>query len=172
LLSALHLKEFSGHGNADGDISVNGSLTQPQSIIVDANLSRLAMNYENVRLENAGPGSLSFDERQSGDRPGNAARNRHQSADFGLSAVRRAPTVGLRLNGALDLRLITGFVPNLDARGPAQSTLLSKGTLDRPRITGRVHIETPPPAPADFPTGLRRHPGRRVFDATRCISRT
>src|SRR5256886_711516 len=55
LLTALHLKEFSGHANADGDISLNGALQQPESIIVDANLSRLAMNYANVRLENAGP---------------------------------------------------------------------------------------------------------------------
>src|SRR5438046_4517076 len=55
LLAALHLKEFSGHANADGDISVNGSLNQPQSIVVDANLSRLTMNYANVRLENTGP---------------------------------------------------------------------------------------------------------------------
>src|SRR5207247_10534155 len=55
LLAALHLKEFSGHANADGEISVNGSLNQPQSIVVDANLSRLTMNYANVRLENTGP---------------------------------------------------------------------------------------------------------------------
>jgi len=55
LLAALHLKEFSGHANADGDISVNGTLKEPQSIIVDTSLSRLAMNYANVRLENTGP---------------------------------------------------------------------------------------------------------------------
>src|SRR5467141_511321 len=55
LLAALHLKEFSGHANADGDISVNGTLKELQSIIVDTSLSRLAMNYANVRLENTGP---------------------------------------------------------------------------------------------------------------------
>src|SRR5258708_13699752 len=55
LLTAFHLKEFSGHANADGDISINGSLKQPENLMVDANLSRLAMNYANVRLENTGP---------------------------------------------------------------------------------------------------------------------
>src|SRR5207244_9527280 len=39
LLASLHLKEFSGHANADGDISVNGALKQPQSFIVDTSLS-------------------------------------------------------------------------------------------------------------------------------------
>src|SRR5260370_13987401 len=45
LLAALHLKEFSGHANADGDISLDGSLKQPQSLTVDAKLSHLTMNY-------------------------------------------------------------------------------------------------------------------------------
>src|SRR6266851_673163 len=76
-------------------------------------------------------------------------------------------TVGLRLNGALDLRLITGFVPNLDARGPAQINASFEGTLDRPRITGRVHIENASARAADFPTGLSAFMGDVVFDATR-----
>jgi translocation and assembly module TamB len=167
LLSALHLKEFSGHGSADGDISVNGSLTQPQSIIVDANLSRLAMNYENVRLENTGPvhfrstkDSLEID----------PVTLRGTDTNLQISgsvqfAGRR--TVGLRLNGALDLRLISGFVPNLEARGPAQINASFEGTLDRPRITGRVHIENASARAADFPTGLSAIQGDVVFDATR-----
>ncbi len=167
LLAALHLKDFSGHANADGDISVNGSLKQPQSIVVDANLSRLAMNYANVRLENTGPvhfrstkDSLEIDPVTL-----RGADTNLQIAGSVQFAGRRA--VGLRLNGALDLRLITGFVPNLDARGPAQINASFEGTLDRPRITGRVHIENASARAADFPTGLSAIKGDVVFDATR-----
>jgi translocation and assembly module TamB len=167
LLSALHLKEFSGHANADGDISINGSLKQPQDIIVDANLSRLAMNYANVRLENTGPvhfrstkNSLEIDPVTLRGTDTNL-----QIAGSVQFAGRR--TVGLRLNGALDLRLIKGFVPNLDARGPAQINASFEGTLDRPRITGRVHIESASARVADFPTGLSTITGDVVFDATR-----
>jgi translocation and assembly module TamB len=167
LLSALHLKEFSGHANADGDISVNGSLKQPQSIIVDANLSRLAMNYANVHLENTGPvhfrstkDSLEIDPVTLRGTDTNL-----QIAGSVQFAGRRA--VALRLNGALDLRLISGFVPNLDARGPAQINASFEGTLDRPRITGRVHIENASARAADFPTGLSAIMGDVVFDATR-----
>ena len=167
LLAALHLKEFSGHANADGDISLNGSLKQPQSIIVDANLSRLAMNYANVRLENTGPvhfrstkDSLEIDPVTLRGTDTNL-----QIAGSVQFAGRR--TVGLRLNGALDLRLISGFVPNLDARGPAQINASFEGTLDRPRITGRVHIENASARVADFPTGLSAIKGDVVFDATR-----
>ncbi len=167
LLAALHLKEFSGHANADGDISVNGSLKQPQGIIVDANLSRLAMNYANVRLENAGPvhfrstkNSLEIDPVTL-----RGADTNLQIAGSVQFAGRR--TVGLRLNGALDLRLLSGFVPDIDARGPAQINASFEGTLDRPRITGRVHIENTFARAKDFPAGLSAIRGDVVFDATR-----
>jgi translocation and assembly module TamB len=167
LLTALHLKEFSGHANADGDISVNGSLKQPESIVVDAKFSRLAMNYSNVRLENSGPvhfrstkDSLEIDPVTL-----RGADTDLQIAGSVQFAGRRA--VVLRLNGALDLRLITGFAPSLDARGPAQLNISFEGTLDRPRITGRMHIENASARVADFPTGLSAITGDMVFDATR-----
>jgi translocation and assembly module TamB len=167
LLAALHLKEFSGHANADGDISVNGSLNEAQNIIVEAKFSRLAMNYANVRLENSGPvhfrstkNSLEIDPVTL-----RGADTNLQISGSVQFAGRRS--VGLRLNGALDLRLISGFVPNLDARGPAQINASFEGSLDRPRITGRVHIENAAARAADFPTGLSAIMGDIVFDATR-----
>ncbi len=167
LLSALHLKDFSGHANADGDISVNGSLKELQNIIVEANFSRLAMNYANVRLENTGPVRFRSTKNSLEIEP---VTLRGTDTNLQISgsvqfAGRRA--VGLRLNGALDLRLISGFVPNLDARGPAQINAAFEGTLDRPRITGRVHIENASARAADFPTGLSAITGDMVFDATR-----
>jgi translocation and assembly module TamB len=167
LLTALHLKEFSGHANADGDISLNGSLKQPQKIIVDANFSRLTMNYANVRLENASPvhfrstkDSLEIDPVTLRGKDTNL-----QIAGSVQFAGRRS--VGLRLNGAMDLRLISGFVPDLDARGPAQINASFEGTLDHPRITGRVHIENAYARATDFATGLSGINGDVVFDATR-----
>src|SRR5256886_3451714 len=167
LLTALHLKEFSGHANADGDIWLNGGLQLPERIIVVPNLWRLPRDYANVRLENAGPvhfrstkNSLEID----------PVTLRGVDTDLRIAgavqfAGRRA--VGLRLNGALDLRLISGFVSNLDARGPAQINASFEGTLDRPRITGRVHIENASARAADFPAGLSAIKGDVVFDATR-----
>jgi translocation and assembly module TamB len=167
LLAALHLKEFNGHANADGDISVNGSLNQPQSIVVDANLSRLAMNYANVRLENTGPVHFrsTKDSLEINPVTLRGTDTNLQIAGSVQFAGRR--TVGLRLNGALDLRLISGYVPNVEARGPAQINASFEGTLDRPRITGRVHIENAFARAADFPTGLNAIQGDVVFDATR-----
>ena len=167
LVTALHLEKFGGHANADGDISLNGSLKKPESIVADATFSRLALTYESVRLENVGPIHFRSSKENLEIDP---ATLRGTDTNFQISgsvqfAGRRS--VGLRLNGALDLRLISGFVAGVDARGPAQINASIEGTLDRPRITGRVHIENASARAVDFPTGLSSINGDLVFDATR-----
>ena len=167
LLGGLHLEELNGHGTADGDITLNGALKQPESIIVDAKFSRLVLNYANVQLENAGPVHFrsSRDELQI-----ESATFRGRDTNIQIEGAvqfsgRRA--VNLKLNGALDLRLLSGYMPSLDVRGPAQINASFQGTLDRPRITGKVHIENASARAADFPAGLSAITGDLVFDATR-----
>jgi len=167
LLTALHLKEFSGHANADGDISVNGALRNPESIVVDANFSRMAMDYANVQLQNTGVVHFrsSRDSLEIEPVTFQGKDTNLQVAGTVQFAGRR--TLGLRLNGGLDLRLLSGYMPELDARGMARVNASFEGTLDRPRITGRVHIENGSARAADFPAGLSAMQGDLVFDATR-----
>jgi translocation and assembly module TamB len=167
LITALHVTQFNGHGVADGDITVAGDLKHPEKIAMDAKFSRLALNYANVQLENVGPihlrsskESLEIDE---------ATFKGTDTNIVVAGAVRFAErgTLGLKLNGALDLRLLTGFVPALEASGPAQINASFQGTFDRPRITGKVRIESATARVADFPTGMNNITGDLVFDATR-----
>jgi translocation and assembly module TamB len=167
LLTALHLESFNGHANADGDITVKGALGHPESIVADANFSRMAMDYASVHLENTGV--VHF--RSSRDSL-EIAPVTFQGKDTNLKisgsvqfAGRR--TLDLHLNGGLDLRLLSGYVPELDARGMAQVNASFEGTLDRPRVTGRVHIENASARAADFPTGLNAMQGDLIFDAAR-----
>jgi translocation and assembly module TamB len=167
LMTALHLKQFNGHGVADGDITVAGELKHPENVVVDAKFSKLSLNYANVQLENVGPihlrtskESLEIDQVAFKGTDTNIAL---------VGAVRFAGrgTLQLKLNGALDLRLLTGFLPALEANGPAQINASFEGPFDRPRITGRVHIERAAARVADFPTGMSNITGDLVFDATR-----
>ncbi len=167
LLTALHLQNFSGHANADGDIALNGALRRPESIVVDANFSRMAMDYARVHLENTGVVHFrsSRDSLEIEPVTFRGTDTNLQVAGSVQFAGRR--TLALRLNGGLDLRLLSGYVPDLDARGPAQINVSFEGNLDRPRITGRVHIENASARVSDFPTGLSAIQGDLVFDATR-----
>ncbi|MGB7281553.1 MAG: translocation/assembly module TamB domain-containing protein [Candidatus Acidiferrum sp.] len=167
LITALHVKQFNGHGVADGDITVGGELKHLEKIVVDARFSKLALTYANVQLENSGPIHLrSSKESLDIDQ----ASFKGTDTNIGIAGAVRFPGRGmlaLKLNGALDLRLLTGFVPTLQASGPAQINASFEGPLDRPRITGKVHIENAAARVIDFPTGMSNIKGDLTFDATR-----
>jgi translocation and assembly module TamB len=167
LLAALHIQHITGHGTADGEIAVEGNLKHPESLVVNASFTRLLLNYANVQLENSGP--VHF--RSSKDEINIAPATFH-GTDTNLQIGGNVHFTGRRnlnfnLNGALDLRLLSGFVPGLDARGPAQINAAFEGTLDRPRVTGKIHIEDAQARAIDFPTGLNNIKGDLVFDASR-----
>jgi translocation and assembly module TamB len=167
LISALHLKEFNGHGVADGDITVAGALKQPEKIVMDAKFSKLALNYANVQLENVGPIHLTTSKESLEIDQATFKGTDTNIAVAGAVRFAGRGTLALRLNGALDLRLLTGFLPALQANGPAQINASFEGPFDRPRITGKVHIEKASARVADFPTGMSDITGDLVFDATR-----
>jgi translocation and assembly module TamB len=167
LLTALHMEHITGHGTADGEVGIEGNLKHPESLVVDARFSRLLMNYANVQLENSGPIHFRSSKDEISIDPATfhgTDTNLQISGNVRFSGRR---TVGLNLNGALDLRLLSGFVPDLDTRGPAQINAAFEGTLDRPRITGRIHIDNAQARAIDFPTGLSGIKGDLVFDASR-----
>jgi translocation and assembly module TamB len=167
LLAALHLSRVTGHGIADGEISMEGNLKQPETLVVDAKFSRLLFNYANVQLENAGPIHFRSSKDEISIEP---VTFRGTDTNFQIGGNIRYTgrrNVNLKLDGALDLRLLSGFVPDLDARGPAQIDAAFEGTLDRPRITGKIHIDNATARAIDFPTGLNNIKGDLIFDASR-----
>jgi translocation and assembly module TamB len=169
LLSALHLKAFSGHGEVAGDLAIDGRLQDPQSLVLDAKLSHLVLNYENVRLENVGPIHFRSSRQTLEIEPATlhgTDTDLQIAGSVGFSGER---AVSLRLNGELDLRLLGGFAQGLDARGAAQINASFDGTMDRPRITGKVHVDNASVRATDFPTGLSALKGDLIFDATRAF---
>jgi len=114
------------------------------------------MNYGQRAAGKHRPGSFPIDERQSGDRSGDAAGSGTPTCQIAGSvqfAGRRA--VGLRLNGAMDVRLISGFVPNLDARGSrANQRFVRRDTGNGRASPAACTSKNASARAADFPTGL------------------
>jgi translocation and assembly module TamB len=166
---ALHLPALTGHSSVDGQFSVTGALLQPDTLAVDATISRMAFDYEYVNLQNAGPVQLQY--RQSEIRVA-SAELRGQDTDFHLAGFARFAgdrAVDLRIDGAVNLQLLGAFVPNLDTSGPAQVNASVAGTLSSPRITGRVHVQNASVRYGDFPAGLSQVAGDLVFDTSRMV---
>ncbi|MGA2482497.1 MAG: translocation/assembly module TamB domain-containing protein [Candidatus Acidiferrales bacterium] len=169
LLAALHLNDLTGQSRVDGRFHLTGALRRPETIAVEADLSRLEFGYENVRLENVGPVRFrsSRDELRL-----EQARLRGADSNFeiaGSAHFTGSRAINLRLNGAVNLQLATTLFAPLEARGSAQVGASFEGTLDRPTITGRVHIENASARYGDFPSGLSAVNGDLVFDSTRLL---
>jgi translocation and assembly module TamB len=167
--AGLHLRALTGHSSVDGRFLLNGALGRPQTLAVQADISRLVFDYQYVKLENVGP--LRFSYRRDEVRI-EQAHLRGLDTDLNLSGWARFAgdrRLDLSLTGTVNLRLAGGFVPQLEARGPAQVNASIQGTLSNPRIIGRVHVENAAANYDEFPAGLSRVAGDFVFDTSRLL---
>lgn len=165
LITALHLNKFSGHGTADGDISVKGDLQLPETLVVDGNFTRLHLTYGGVELENAVPIHITSS-RDSLKIVSAALKGTDTNAELtGSVQFSGRRTVSMKLNGSVDLRLLSGYIPDVNVAGHAVMNASLEGTLDRPRIIGRVKLNQVSARSANFPTGLTNLQGDLVFDA-------
>src|SRR5260370_19851334 len=76
-------------------------------------------------------------------------------------------TLAMKLNGTLDLRLLSAYIKDVDVGGHLDANASLEGTLDRPRIIGRIKLLDASVRSADFPTGLSNLKGDLNFDANR-----
>ncbi len=167
LLTALHLKTFPGHGTADGDITVKGEIKHPENLVVDGNFTKLILTYDVMKLENSGPIHLTSTRdnlKILSARLEGANTNMDLSGSVQFTGRR---TLAMKLNGTLDLRLLSAYIKDVDIGGHLDMNASFEGTLDRPRIIGRMQLQDASARSADFPTGLSNLKGDLVFDANR-----
>jgi translocation and assembly module TamB len=167
LMAALHLEKFIGHARADGELSARGELAKPESLVLEANLSRLSLDYASVRLENKGPIRFRSSSNSLEIEPAVLQGTQTNLKIAGSVEFTGKRSINLRLSGPLDLMLLNGLSPDLEVRGPAQMDTSFEGTLDHPKIVGQVHISNASLRAADFPTGISNLGGDLVFDANR-----
>jgi len=169
LESALHLSRINGHSLVDGHFDVAGFGARPETLAVEASLSRLTIDFENVKLENVGPVRLTY--RRDEVRVEQATL-RGTDTDFHVSGSARFAgdqALNLRVDGAVSLKLLQGFYPQLEASGRAQINALVAGTVTTPRLNGKVHIEGVSARYGDFPAGLSNVAGDFNFDVNRLV---
>ena len=169
IVAAAHLKQLTGHSSADGVFTFSGSLRQPDTIEVDANITRISFDYEFVQLTNDQPVILAY--RRNEIRIGQAHIH-GTDTDLQLSGAARFDrdrAMRFSLAGGINLRLVRGFLPDLQAQGRADANVSIEGTMSSPRITGRATIHDASATYADFPVGLSKMNGDMLFDKNRLV---
>jgi translocation and assembly module TamB len=167
IIAALHLTGLTGHSHTDGHFAIAGFGAHPETLSVEANLSRVNLDYDYVKIENDGPVRLTY--RRDEVRL-EQAKLRGTDTDFQVSGFARFAgdrAVQLRVDGAMSLQLVAGFVPHLEANGRAQINAGVVGTLTAPRFNGKIHVEGATARYGDFPAGLSNLTGDFNFDAAR-----
>jgi translocation and assembly module TamB len=169
ITAGLHLAQLTGHGSADGTFTFSGSLRQPDTIEADADIARISFNYDFVQLTN--DGNIRFAYRRNQIRI-EQARLHGPDTDMqitGSGRFDRDRRLDFTITGGVNLRLLGGSVPDLNAQGRAEVNVLVQGTMSQPRISGRATVRDASAIYADFPVGLSKLTGELVFDKSRLL---
>jgi translocation and assembly module TamB len=169
IAAGLHLTQLTGHGSADGVFTITGPLRQPDSIEVDADISKISFNYDLVQLTNDQDIRLAY---RKNEIRVDQARLHGPDTDLQLGGTAhfdRDRRIQFSLSGGVNLRLLKGLVPDLEAQGRADANVAVEGTMDHPRITGRASVRGAEAHYADFPVGLSNVSGDLVFDRSRLL---
>lgn len=167
--AALHLESQTGHSSVDGEFTWSGALRRPETLQVDANLSRVDVNYAYVNLDNNGPVRLQYSGNQVRILSATLAGPETNLEVSGSARVAGDRALDLRANGEVNLRLLGVFAPKMDAQGPARVDAGIAGTIANPRVTGRVGLQDASFRYGDFPAGLSHVTGDLIFDTTRLV---
>jgi translocation and assembly module TamB len=169
IAAGLHLTQLTGHGSADGVFTITGALRQPDTIEVDADISKISFNYDLVQLTNDQDIRLAY---RKNEIRVDQARLHGPDTDLQLGGTAhfdRDRRIQFSLSGGVNLRLLKGLIPDIEAQGRADANVSVEGTMDHPRITGRASVRGAEAHYADFPVGLSNVSGDLVFDRSRLL---
>jgi translocation and assembly module TamB len=167
LRTALRLKGVTGHSSATGRFLLSGDLFGSAGVALDAEISHIAFDYASVKLENLGPLRITYRREEV---QVDQAHLRGPDTDILLSGharFARDRQLAIKLAGQLDLRLLSGLLHDLEARGPAQLDVTLEGTTLRPRLAGRISLQADSATYGDFPVALSDVSGDLLFDINR-----
>jgi translocation and assembly module TamB len=166
--AGLRLK-VSGEARARGRVTIEGPLRQPRQLEVVAELEKIAFDYQTLKFENVGPLQIAYRNEQVNIAQ---AEIRGPETDLKITGgIRLAEqrALNLRLSGSVNLKVLSGFLPELDARGVARLNTAIDGTLAQPRVVGGIRLEDASANYGDFPAGLSHLTGDFVFDSSRLV---
>lgn len=167
--AGLHLSELTGHSSVDGELDISGQAKEPDTLVMQADLSQITFDYEFVKLQNVGPVRLTYGHNEVHVEPATLSgpdTNFQISGDAGFSGNRE---LNLKIAGAINLRLASGLFTGLDARGVAQLNTTIAGSFSNPQVIGQAKIVNASAHYSDFPAGITNLNGDVVFDRSRML---
>lgn len=167
--AGLHLKQLTGHSSVTGVFSIAGSLRKPDTIEFDANIEKISFNYQFVQIENKEPVRFTYRRNEIRIEQAHLFGPNTDMELSGNARFDRERPLHFLLKGAVNMRLLTGAIPDLHAQGQADLNVAVEGTISKPRITGHASMHDASANYDEFPVGLSHLTGEFAFDRTRLL---
>ncbi len=148
-----------------GTIRVVGELYNPEALRVDTAVEQVDLRFFDYALKNAGPVRLSMDRQVL---QVDALRLVGDDTELDLAGTVDMTTQALALqaNGAANLAVLQGFVPDVRSSGRAEVSARISGTAQAPIVSGNALINDGRLRHFAFPHALEAVNGIVTFDET------
>jgi len=166
---AAYMKQFhtTSHTLLAGRVELTGPLRYPERFSAHGQIDSFAAGIENIKVANQGPILLSLQNQVLG------VDQLHlvgEGTDF--TATGRVGLVGnheiaARTTGSVNMRILQSFSPEYTSSGLTTIDLNANGSLQHPRIRGRIQISNGAISYVDLPNGLSNINGTMTFSEDR-----
>jgi hypothetical protein len=148
---------------ASGTIRVVGELYNPDALRIDSTIEQVNLAFLDYRLQNAAPIRLSV-ERQTLNV--DALRMVGDDTELDLTGTVNLAdqTLSLQANGAANLAVLQGFLPNVRSSGRAEVAARISGTMAEPVVAGNALLANGRLRQLEFPHALEGVNGIVTFD--------
>ncbi len=149
---------------ASGTIRVVGELYNPDALRIDTNVEAVNVQLLDYRLRNQSPIRLSV-ERQVLQVDALKMVGEDTEIDLSGSVNLNDQSVALQANGAANLAVLQGFLPDIRSSGRAEVTARISGTVSAPVVAGNALLTNGRMRQLSFPNALEEVNGIATFDA-------
>jgi translocation and assembly module TamB len=149
---------------ASGSIRVVGELTDIDHLLVDTTVDKLDLRLFDYRLRNAVPIRMALDRHSLRLTDMRLIGENTQLDVSGLVDLHNE-RIAMRANGAANLGILQGFVPNIRSTGQASLQATLDGPMRTPLVSGTMTIEEGRIRHFDLPHALENISGVVRFDS-------
>ena len=155
------------HASLDGEAELSGPFKKPELLQGRLHIQQFTVEVEHIALKSDGPIELTFaNETVSVKRCTLVSEDTHFTL-AGTASLKGERRLDLRANGSLNLKLAETLDPEVTSYGISIINVSIDGTIDEPRISGRIDVQHAGLSTIDLPLGFGDVNGTLAFNEDR-----
>jgi len=167
VLRAYLRGRVTGHSSIGGDVRLQGPLKNPRQLSLDAELSEVSAELENVKLASHEPVHMTLENGVLRLEQAHIVGSDTDLSASGTLALTGDHALSGSAEGRINLEILNTINSALRSSGQLSMTLRASGTLSRPLLNGRVQVTNAAIAHSDLPNGLSEMNGTLAFSQDR-----